>query len=135
MDDDEIIYINPMAPDKYAAEKRRFERCGPDFFDIKFSSATGPEKWDEASIRNVSKGGIMFYSSDHYMPGSLLKVIFSDSFDKLRMVCAASVICSRYIAKAGGLYEVVIDTEKIDARVKQALIAKIESLLKNKKSN
>ena len=112
--------------------KRRHHRIKFNYF-IKFCREGERQKWDMSPIRDLSEGGVLFYATGYYAPGSMIDMSIYYSQINPEKICKGMVIRCDKVDEREGLHKIVVDITQLDQDIKKALYAAIENSLKEKK--
>jgi len=94
-------------------EKRRYTRIEHHYI-IRFKETNSSGDRDVSSVRNISKSGILFYSSSPFEPGSELEIYMKVPPLPKESVFWGKVVRCSPSQRIKGSYEVAVDISKID---------------------
>lgn len=82
--------------------------------------------WDVSTVRNISKTGVLFYSSRNYAHGSDLEIRIMNPLLGKEVTCFGKVVRCEPLAKMSDLYSVGIEITNIDDMYIEAFYKTIE---------
>jgi c-di-GMP-binding flagellar brake protein YcgR len=108
-------------------ERRRYKRI-PAHFLIKFSIPGENEDLVLSFIRNISAGGVLFFSEKKINPGTLIKMTINVPSATGEPINVRSISRTIYAAKLRGLdgYNIGAEFAEIDPQDREALLTKLE---------
>ncbi|UCD55287.1 MAG: PilZ domain-containing protein [Candidatus Omnitrophota bacterium] len=119
-------------PGKEKRRDKRIERpCIIRFRQIK--PMVSPVQWDVTTVRDMSKSGVLFYSSHYFKPGYELEINLKTPLLKGEISFHAIVIRCRPISGIKGNYETAVSTSKIDEGMLATLDKTIEFFIRKKR--
>lgn len=108
-------------------EKRRFKRV-PAHFLMRFSIPGENEEPVLSFIRNISAGGVLFFSEKKIIPGTLIKMTINVPSATGEPIKVRSISRTIYSAKLRGLdgYNIGAEFAEIDPGDREILLKKLE---------
>lgn len=94
-------------------EKRRYARVEHHYI-IRFKETNSSQDRDVSSVRNISKSGILFYSSSAFKPGSELEIYMKVPPLQKESIFWGTVVRCRPSQRIKDSYEVAVNISKID---------------------
>lgn len=110
------------------AERRRFKRLNKQFV-VRIQAVGNVSKgWDIVMIRNISKGGMCFMTSDELKTGDTLNFKINVKLNHNTILCDGTVIRVRTIRKPN-VYEVGISFKDIQGADGDLISSTVEEIL------
>ena len=116
-------------------EKRGRERVAHHYIlrARQITPTTHPDDWELSTVRNISKVGILFYSSHRYEAGAELEIRIKNPLFPKESTCWGSVIRCVPLKKMDNTYGVAVEIKRIEEETRQALNETIEFFIQKEK--
>lgn len=113
---------------------KRFANRIPDHHTIRVKKVSSVDaKWDVSTIRNISRTGVLFYSSSSYEPGSEVKIRIMNPIIVGEIDCYAKVVRCYPLTEVKGMYGVALEFAQMQPEDKEAMEKTIELFIQKKK--
>ena len=116
-------------------EKRRHDRIERPCI-IRFRQTkpeVSPVQWDVTTVRDMSKTGILFYSSRYFEPGSELEINLRAPLLTKKSIFWVTVVRCKPTPQIKDYYEIAVSVSKIDEATRGAFDKTIEFFIRKKK--
>ena len=119
------------SPEEKRHHKRIERPCIVRFRQIK--PVISPIEWDATTVRDMSKTGILFYSSRYFEPGSELEINLRAPLLTKESIFWATVVRCKLTKEIKDYYEIAVSVSKIDEATRGAFDETIEFFIRKKK--
>ncbi len=94
--------------------------------------ATPKAAWDVSTVRNISKTGVLFYSSNKYTPGADIEIKITNPLILEEITCAGIVVRCDPVEKMENIYSVAVEIRKVDEISREVFDKTIDFFIKRK---
>ena len=89
-----------------------------------------PVRWDVSTVRDMSKTGLLFYTSHRFQPGSELEIKLKTPLRTEESTFWATVIRCKPTSAIKGNYEIAVTVSRIDAPARAVFNKTIEFFIR-----